>query len=284
MIKTTATTKKKKQNTHTHNPNNPNQNSTVAANAEETVSFSLWCLCLFHIRPRVNFSPTAVDMHNDNLIYDRRHVFVLKQLTELRDGERQESAIEGGGRVGLGEAGRRLVKENGIFLIKKLESILWSKWGKASRKNAGVGTWRNDSPLRSGQGDLGGLWTASDWAVSEGTMCMKVQRECGQRRKVNSALQPTSPWVMSLVSSTSIHEPLEVCPWRADSQSRQRSEARGPGNRGRTGKFVQMAPFPAGLGKGNTMLSPVFQELALSSGQPLGVIIFSLELFRAVPP
>ena len=75
----------------------------------------------------MNFSPTAVDMHNDNLIYDRRHVFVLKQLTELRDGERQESAIEGGRRVGLGEAGRRLVKENGIFVIKKLESILWSK-------------------------------------------------------------------------------------------------------------------------------------------------------------
>lgn len=75
----------------------------------------------------MNFSPTAVDMHNDNLIYDRRHVFVLKQLTELRDGERQESAIGGGGRVGLGEAGRRLVKENGIFVIKKLESILWSK-------------------------------------------------------------------------------------------------------------------------------------------------------------
>ena len=48
----------------------------------------------------MNFSPTAVDMHNDNLIYDRRHVFVLKQLTELRDGERQESSIGGGGRVG----------------------------------------------------------------------------------------------------------------------------------------------------------------------------------------
>lgn len=67
-------------------------------------------------------------MHNDNLIYDRRHVFVLKQLTELRDGEQQESAIGWGG-VGLGEAGRRLAKENGIFLIKKLESVLylWSK-------------------------------------------------------------------------------------------------------------------------------------------------------------
>ena len=75
----------------------------------------------------MNFSPTAVDMHNDNLIYDRRHVFVLKQLTELRDGERQESVI--GGRWGAAGGGRRLAKENGIFLIKKLESILylWSE-------------------------------------------------------------------------------------------------------------------------------------------------------------
>ena len=36
--------------------------------------------------------------------------------------------------------------------------------------------------------------------------------------------------------------------------------------------------FPSGLGKRNTMFSPVFEELELSSVQPLGVVI-SLELF-----
>ena len=48
------------------------------------------------------FFPTAVKMHNDNLIYDRRRVFVLKQLMELQDGKRQESAIWGRGGVGDG--------------------------------------------------------------------------------------------------------------------------------------------------------------------------------------
>lgn len=42
-------------------------------------------------------------------------------------GNDKKVRLGGGGRVGLGEAGRRLVKENGIFVIKKLESILWSK-------------------------------------------------------------------------------------------------------------------------------------------------------------
>lgn len=48
-----------------------------------------------HLSELSEFFTTAVKMHNDNLIYDRRHVLktvVLKQLTVLQDGKRQESA------------------------------------------------------------------------------------------------------------------------------------------------------------------------------------------------